>query len=168
MSYYPTHPQFTSPTCHRLPYQPYLPPQWKAAMGRPALYPPLTFDYPGTAQQGISLRELRLKGTATPKRGAGVTMLEHARVRHIMFRILWPGYSHVGWCRSITIVSSKGEHITRIMLAVQIATNFISLSFPIILNPFLEVPIVIVGLLAGSAVQNPNHCRYYIPASIRG
>jgi hypothetical protein len=88
MSYYPTHPQFTSPTRRRLPYHPYSPPQWKAAMGRPALYFPLTFDYPGTAQQGVSLRELRLKGTATPMRGAGETVLKHTRVQHIVFRIL--------------------------------------------------------------------------------
>ncbi|KAJ7069223.1 hypothetical protein C8F01DRAFT_976751, partial [Mycena amicta] len=38
----------------------------------------------------------------------------------------WPGYGHVEWCRTMPVVLSNGAPISRVALAVQIATSFAS------------------------------------------
>ncbi|KAJ7463265.1 hypothetical protein FB451DRAFT_1043330 [Mycena latifolia] len=117
-----------SPSRRRMPFIPYSPAQgFKAAAGRKQLlHEMVTFDYPGQARQGVSMRELRLKGTSTPLQGAGDLVLAQSGLQRVVFRILWPGYGHVEWCRTISVVSPNGAPITRVALGVQIASNFIN------------------------------------------
>jgi hypothetical protein len=137
-------PSFTSPSRRRVPFLAYTPtPGWKAVMGRAQrLHSAVSFDYYGQTRQGVSMRELRLKGTSTPIHGANDAVLAHTGLQRIVFRILvrtalshrmrtisnpftqWPGYGHVEWCRTIPVVAPNGAPITRVALAVQIASNF--------------------------------------------
>ncbi|KAJ7610550.1 hypothetical protein DFH06DRAFT_1016600 [Mycena polygramma] len=122
----PQRPTFNSPTRRRVPLQPYSPTQgWKVAMARThKIHSPVSFDYPGQARQGVSMRELRLKGMSAPLQGANDPVLAHTGLQRVIFRILWPGYGHVEWCRTIPVVAPNGAPITRLALGVQIANNF--------------------------------------------
>ncbi|KAF7317373.1 hypothetical protein HMN09_00473600 [Mycena chlorophos] len=121
---------FTSPTKRRVPPQPYCPTQdWRRMNGglhRP--HAPISFDYVGQPRpgQGVSMRELRLKSTSTPIAGSDDPVLAATGLQRIIVRIIWPGYGHVEWCRNVTVVSRNGEPISRVCLAVQIATTFAS------------------------------------------
>ncbi|KAJ6563298.1 hypothetical protein DFH09DRAFT_1364115 [Mycena vulgaris] len=117
---------FTSRSRRSLPFVPYSPTQgWKALTGRTQpLHSTVSFDYSGQARQGVSMRELRLKGPATPIQGANDLVLAHTGLQRIVFRILWPGYGHVEWCRAIPVVAPNGAPITRVALGMQIASNF--------------------------------------------
>ncbi|KAJ7702114.1 hypothetical protein B0H14DRAFT_2416770 [Mycena olivaceomarginata] len=115
---------FNSPTRRRLPFEPFTPARWNAATGRSEVHRPVSFDYPGQARQGVSMRDLRLKGTSTPIQGANDFVLSHTGLQRVVFRIIWPGYGHVEWCRAIPVTSPNGAPITRVALAVQIASNF--------------------------------------------
>ncbi|KAJ7108183.1 hypothetical protein C8R44DRAFT_636755 [Mycena epipterygia] len=117
---------FTSPTRRRVPFEPYSPTQgWKIITGRTQqIHSAVSFDYEGQARQGVSMRQLRLHGASTPMQGANDLVLAHTRLQRVVFRILWPGYGHVEWCRAIPVVSPEGAPITRVGLAVQIASNF--------------------------------------------
>ncbi|KAF8178846.1 hypothetical protein K438DRAFT_2178426 [Mycena galopus ATCC 62051] len=114
---------FTSPTRRRLPLEQYSPAQWSAATARSQVHRPVSFDYPGQARQGVSMRDLRLKGTSTPIQGANDLVLAHTGLHHVNFRIIWPGYRHVEWCRVIHVVAPNGAPITRVALGVQIAST---------------------------------------------
>ncbi|KAF7362726.1 hypothetical protein MVEN_00621900 [Mycena venus] len=116
---------FNSPTRRRLPLEVYNPPKWRASMaGGTGLHSPVFFDYLGQAGQGVSMRDLRLKGVSTPIQCPNDLVLAHTRLQRIIFRIIWPGYEHVEWCRTITVTSSNGAAITRAALGVQIASSF--------------------------------------------
>nr|GAT55374.1 predicted protein [Mycena chlorophos] len=113
---------FTSPTKRRVPLQPYTPPIQRSASGRPM--PSIGFDY-ATAKipgQGVSMRELRLRGPEMHMRGAGDCVF--AGLQRIVFRIIWPGYAHVEWCRTMPVVAPNGAPITRVGLAIQVASTF--------------------------------------------
>ncbi|KAF7293781.1 hypothetical protein HMN09_01173500 [Mycena chlorophos] len=120
---------FTSPTKRRVPLQPYTPPVHRLTpSGRPM--PPIGFDY-ATAKipgQGVSMRELRLRGPEMHMRmqGAGDCVFAPSGLQRIVFRIIWPGYTHVEWCRTMPVVAPNagGAPITRVGLAVQIASTF--------------------------------------------
>ncbi|KAJ7833853.1 hypothetical protein B0H14DRAFT_3087661 [Mycena olivaceomarginata] len=99
---------FNSPTRRRLPFEPFTPARWNAATGRSEVHRPVSFDYPGQARQG----------------GANDFVLSHTGLQRVVFRIIWPGYGHVEWCRAIPVTSPNGAPITRVALAVQIASNF--------------------------------------------
>ncbi|KAJ7149285.1 hypothetical protein C8R43DRAFT_888156 [Mycena crocata] len=128
MAYYqiPTHRSGPNPANRRrVPQEAYVPKQgWKAATGRTQMHAPVSFDYAGRAREGVSMRELRLKGVAAPIQGANDLVLVHTGLQRVVFRILWPGYGHVEWCRTIPLVASNGAPITRVALGVQIASNF--------------------------------------------
>jgi hypothetical protein len=85
-SYYST---FNSLTRRRLPLEIYNPQKWRASMAsRTDLYCPVFFDYPGQARQGVSMRDLRLKGVSTPIQGPNDPVLAHTRLKWIIFRII--------------------------------------------------------------------------------
>jgi hypothetical protein len=48
----------------------------------------VSFDYPGQARQGVSMRDLRLKGTSTPIQGANDFVLSHTGLQRVVFRII--------------------------------------------------------------------------------
>ncbi|CAK5267922.1 unnamed protein product [Mycena citricolor] len=115
---------FTSQTRRRVPFTPYTPGnQFKAATGR-GVHAPVSFDVPGSARQGVQMRELRLRGVGMPMAGAGEAALSQTGLQRVILRILWPGYTHVEWCRTIPVVHPNGVPLTRIELAIQIALNF--------------------------------------------
>ncbi|KAJ7069189.1 hypothetical protein C8F01DRAFT_1207068 [Mycena amicta] len=121
---------FISPTKRRVPPQPYVPGQgWRRTNGAShRTLPPISFDYAGQPRpgQGVSMRELRLKSTSTPIQGASDLVFAASGLQRVVFRIIWPGYGHVDWCRTMPVVSSTGGPISRVALAVQIATSFAS------------------------------------------
>ncbi|KAJ7057563.1 hypothetical protein C8F01DRAFT_1086060 [Mycena amicta] len=121
---------FTSATRRRVPPQPYTPTEaWRRQRADPSrILPAISFDYAGQPHpgQGVWMRELRLKSTATPIQGANDLVLAGTGKQTIVFRIIWPGYGHVDWCRTMHIVSPNGAPITRVALAVQVATSFAS------------------------------------------
>ncbi|KAF8190930.1 hypothetical protein K438DRAFT_1762865 [Mycena galopus ATCC 62051] len=56
---YPTSyaaPTFSSSTRLRVPFKPFVTAKWNAATGRRELHSPVSFDYPGQARQGVSMR----------------------------------------------------------------------------------------------------------------
>ncbi|KAJ6549155.1 hypothetical protein B0H10DRAFT_2170008 [Mycena sp. CBHHK59/15] len=111
----PQCPTFKSPTRRRVPQAPYSPSsKWKVATGR-------THQLHSS---GVSMRELSLRGTSTPIQGAGDPVFSNTGLQRIVFRILWPGYEHVEWCRGIVVTSPNGAPITRVALGNQIAQNF--------------------------------------------
>ncbi|KAJ7881850.1 hypothetical protein B0H13DRAFT_1891174 [Mycena leptocephala] len=121
---------FRSPTRWHLPFEPYSPVQgWMATTGWNAVHSPVSFDCPGQARQGVPMRDLRLKGTSTPIRGANDAVLAHMGLQPHVFRIIWPGYRQAGWCREVPVASPNGVPITRVALGVQIAPKFVRLRF---------------------------------------
>ncbi|KAJ7123952.1 hypothetical protein C8R43DRAFT_1135745 [Mycena crocata] len=148
MSYYPNqrHPHATSrgapvyPVHHsssrsrpainpanrrRLPQAAYTPPSYRVLHGKPQkLHAPVSFDYPGRVQEGVSMRELRTQGTMTQIQGANDPVLAHIKLDRLVFRILWPSYPEYEWCRAVPLVASNGAPITRVALGMQIASNF--------------------------------------------
>ncbi|KAJ7487367.1 hypothetical protein B0H11DRAFT_2157182 [Mycena galericulata] len=124
LSYGPAQPRpaFSSSTRRAVPLQAYSPTQgWKATMERTReLHAPVRYDYPGQAHQGVSMRELRAKGPMAPIQGANDAVFAHTGLNRIVFRIIWPGYEHVDWCRGIVVEGN----ITRAALGFQIASNF--------------------------------------------
>ncbi|KAJ7743586.1 hypothetical protein B0H16DRAFT_1463575 [Mycena metata] len=95
----------------------------KSAVGRPQLHSPVFFDYPGQAWQGVSMRGLRLKGTSAPIQGANDLVFAHTGLQRVVFRLIWPGYGHVEWCRALPVVAPNRVP-TRVALGLQIASNF--------------------------------------------
>jgi hypothetical protein len=80
---------FRSPTRWHLPFEPYSPVQgWMATTGWNAVHSPVSFDCPGQARQGVPMRDLRLKGTSTPIRGANDAVLAHMGLQPHVFRII--------------------------------------------------------------------------------
>ncbi|KAJ7719342.1 hypothetical protein DFH07DRAFT_761170 [Mycena maculata] len=118
----PLRPPFSSPSRRSLPLDEYKPAQaFKAVTGRTQrLHAPIHFDYPGQQYQGVSMREIRLKGPMAPIRGADDAVFAPTGLQRIVFRIIWPGYRQVDWCRTIVV----DGNITRAALAFQIASNF--------------------------------------------
>ncbi|KAJ7353033.1 hypothetical protein DFH08DRAFT_648634, partial [Mycena albidolilacea] len=117
---------FNSPMRRRLPFEPFTPARWNAATGGSEVHRLVSFDYPGhTAFRSpcVSMRDLRLKGTATPIQGANDLVLAHTGLQRVVFHIIWPGYGHVEWCRAIPVTNPNGAPITRVALGVQIASN---------------------------------------------
>ncbi|KAF7306233.1 hypothetical protein MIND_00413900 [Mycena indigotica] len=120
---------FTSPTKRRVTPRPYKPADWRVQRSTNHLMQsPISFDYRHTsaslAGQGVAMRDLRLQGNATRIEGANDLVLAHSGLARITFRIIWPGYEHVEWCRTMSIVSDHGAPITRLGLAIQVASSF--------------------------------------------
>ncbi|KAK7050228.1 hypothetical protein R3P38DRAFT_2503309 [Favolaschia claudopus] len=116
---------FASSTRRRLPLEQFKPAQWRSATSPNAVHRSISFDYAGMPlRQGVSMKDLRLKGTSAPLLGAHDPVLAHTGMQRIVFRIMWPGYGHVEWCRAIPVVAPNGAPITRVALAVQIASSF--------------------------------------------
>ncbi|KAJ7155150.1 hypothetical protein C8R46DRAFT_1041338 [Mycena filopes] len=70
------------------------------------------------------MRELRLKGPGTQVHGANDPVFAHTGLQRIVFRLIWPGYEHVEWCRTLPLVAPNGAPITRVALAMLLASNF--------------------------------------------
>ncbi|KAJ6503768.1 hypothetical protein C8R45DRAFT_894877 [Mycena sanguinolenta] len=121
MAYRPT---FTSPTRRRLPFEKYRHPQWHSASRHGQVHRPVCFDYPGQTHQGVSMRDLHLRGPSTQIQGANDPVLAHTGLKRVVLRIIWPGYGHVEWCRTISL-ATNGAPITRASLGFQIASNFV-------------------------------------------
>ena len=135
-------PAFTSPTRRRLPFEQYRHPQWHHASRQGQVHRPVCFDYPGQTRQGVSMRDLHLRGPSAPIQGANDFVLANTGLKRIVFRIIvrhspfhlgldlkvriiqWPGYGHVEWCRTIPVITN-GAPITRASLGFQIASNFV-------------------------------------------
>ncbi|KAG6917559.1 hypothetical protein DXG01_002028 [Tephrocybe rancida] len=120
---------FLSPTRRRLPQQPYTPAsKWRAATGRlDQVHNAIMFDYAGYAKQGVPMRELSARsGTvlASMIQGGKDTVLAHTGLARITFRILWPGYEHVEWARSVELTVGGYGPITRAQLGAAISQNF--------------------------------------------
>ncbi|KAJ2931050.1 hypothetical protein H1R20_g6038, partial [Candolleomyces eurysporus] len=139
--------------CPRLLPQPSYTPvsKWKAATGAadPRL-PVITFDYVGQQKQGIPMRELSARNIVAlgqMLQGANDPVFAETGLKRITLRILWPGYTHVDWARSINLVASGP--ITRTQLATQLAANF---------SRFMEI----------ARTQKPTSADYSIgPSSIQ-
>ncbi|KAG5730979.1 hypothetical protein E4T56_gene4013 [Termitomyces sp. T112] len=119
---------FLSPTRRRLPQPSYIPvSKWKAAMGRlNQLHNPITFDYIGYSKQGVPMQELMARGTtalASMIQGANDAVFAHTGLIRIAFRIIWPGYEHVEWARTIELTRGKTP-ITRAQLGSTISLSF--------------------------------------------
>ncbi|KAG5650941.1 hypothetical protein H0H81_010478 [Sphagnurus paluster] len=118
----------TGPFRRRLPQPPYTPAsKWRNATGRlNPLHSAITFEYANLPNQGVSMREMSVRSgaaLASMVKGAGDAVLAHAGVARINLRIIWPGYEHVDWARSIEVNTASGP-ITRAQLAVIISQNF--------------------------------------------
>ncbi|KAJ6454224.1 hypothetical protein C8R45DRAFT_944806 [Mycena sanguinolenta] len=81
-------------------------------------------DYPGQTRQGVSMRDLHLRGPSAPIQGANDFVLATTGLKRIVLRIIWPGYGHVEWCRTISVITNHAP-ITRASLGCQIASNFV-------------------------------------------
>lgn len=92
-------PSFNSPTRRRVPFEPYSPTQgWKVLIGRTQqIHSAVSFDYAGQTRQGVSMRDLRLKGTSTPIQGASDPVLAHTGLQRIVLRILVGGIVLLHW-----------------------------------------------------------------------
>ncbi|GLB34426.1 hypothetical protein LshimejAT787_0113100 [Lyophyllum shimeji] len=118
---------FISPFRRRVPQPPYTPAsKWRAATGRTnQVHSAITFDYVGYSKQGVPMRELSTRSAAALGSmivGAGDPVLAHTGLSRITLRIIWPGYEHVDWARSIE-VNTNGP-ITRAQLATIVSQNF--------------------------------------------
>ncbi|KAG5639930.1 hypothetical protein DXG03_002328, partial [Asterophora parasitica] len=123
----PSGSSFSSPFRRRLPQPPYTPSsKWRGATGRTnQVHSAIAFDYIGYAKQGIPMRELSTRSAnalAQMIGGAGDAVLAHTGVARITLRIIWPGYEHVDWARSIEI-NTNGP-MTRAQLGATISQNF--------------------------------------------
>ncbi|KAG5635520.1 hypothetical protein DXG03_005368, partial [Asterophora parasitica] len=118
---------FMSPCRRRLPQPPYTPAsKWRAATGRTnKVHSAIPFDYLGYSKQGVPMRELSTRSTVALGQmiqGAGDAVLAHTGVARITLRIIWPGYEHVEWARSIEL-NAHGP-ITRAQLGAIVSQNF--------------------------------------------
>ncbi|KAG5637803.1 hypothetical protein H0H81_003135 [Sphagnurus paluster] len=116
------------PFRRRLPQPPYTPAsKWRNAMGRlDPVQSAITFEYTNMPNQGVSMREMSVRSgaaLASMVKGASDAVLAHSGVSRITLRIIWPGYEHVDWARSIEVNTTSGP-ITRAQLAVIISQNF--------------------------------------------
>ncbi|KAJ7614488.1 hypothetical protein FB45DRAFT_758654 [Roridomyces roridus] len=139
-------PASSSSTRHRMPTVEYKPTKWAASMaGNARQKRVLPFDLPGQSNQGVSMRDLSNRGPNAPIAGAGDQIFAPLGVQKISLRIIWPGYQHVEWNRSIDVSS-----ITRAGLAYQVASNFAR---------FFEK----------SAYETPSSATHYLisPAGVR-
>ncbi|KII94531.1 hypothetical protein PLICRDRAFT_97522 [Plicaturopsis crispa FD-325 SS-3] len=117
-----------TPTRQRVPQPQYAPAsKWKATICRAPEQRPVTFDIAGyPAGYGVPLRELCTRGPvgmASMIAGASEPVLAHYGLKKIKLRILWPGYPHVDFERTIDIYTPSGP-ITRVQLASAIAMNY--------------------------------------------
>ncbi|KAF7317710.1 hypothetical protein MKEN_00858800 [Mycena kentingensis (nom. inval.)] len=132
---------FVSPTKRRVPPQPYTP---RHRLPSQPPRQPIWFDYAGARpEQGVPMRELRLKGTALPMSGALDPVLGGSGLQKIVFRInvrfpflsynycvLTGGAVLVAGIRTRRVVPqchhrrTKRRPISRVALAMQIATNY--------------------------------------------
>ncbi|KAF7306232.1 hypothetical protein MIND_00413800 [Mycena indigotica] len=118
---------FISQTKRRVPFNPYQPSEWRVQNATNHLMQPsISFDYIGAAAagQGVSMYDIRLQGNATQLKAANDLVLASSGLTRITFRIIWSGYEHVEWCRTINVVSETGVPITRLGLAIQVASSF--------------------------------------------
>ncbi|KAG6845549.1 hypothetical protein H0H87_007793 [Tephrocybe sp. NHM501043] len=122
-------PTFLSPTRLRLPQQSYTPAsKWRTATGRLSqVHKAIAFDYPGYSRQGVSMRELSARSINTLAsiiQGGGDSVFAHTGLARITLRILWPGYEHVEWARSVELNVNGFGPITRAQLGAIISQNF--------------------------------------------
>ncbi|KAJ7656756.1 hypothetical protein DFH06DRAFT_1269407 [Mycena polygramma] len=137
----PQRPAFTSPRRRRVPLQPYTPTQgWKVAMARThEIHHPVSFDYPGQARQGVSMRELRLKGMSAPLHGANDPVLAHTGLQRVILRIIWPGYGHVEWCRTVPVKCQSETPSSRDLMFATNCVRFEHLFLISLQNTFEDV-----------------------------
>ncbi|TFK33278.1 hypothetical protein BDQ12DRAFT_658156 [Crucibulum laeve] len=121
------HSGFISPQRRRLPQATYTPnSKWRSATGRlNQVYAPIIFDYIGYTRQGVPMQELGSRSTyalAHMITGANDLVFAHTGLQRFTLRIMWPGYSHIEWARSIE-VNANGP-MTRAQLGGILAMNF--------------------------------------------
>ncbi|KAF8998855.1 hypothetical protein BDQ17DRAFT_1247341 [Cyathus striatus] len=119
--------QFTSSRRRRVPQKSYtsVVSKWGSATGRvAALHNPIAFDYIGFSKQGVPMCELAGRSmTAISQMVVGANdMVLAAGMQRINFRIIWPGYEHVDWARSVEVATSG--LMNRGQLGAAIAMNF--------------------------------------------
>ncbi|KAL0575336.1 hypothetical protein V5O48_006638 [Marasmius crinis-equi] len=98
----------------------------QAPVGKSCPSNTIAFDYIGYPKLGMPLREIHARGPQALQQmmqGANDLVLANTRLRKITLHILWPGYEHVPWSRSIDVIASGGP-ITRSYLASIIAHHF--------------------------------------------
>ncbi|KAF8073326.1 hypothetical protein FPV67DRAFT_1446310 [Lyophyllum atratum] len=120
---------FVSPFRRRLPQPPYTPAsKWRNATGRlNQVHGAIAFDFLGYAKQGVPMRELSTRSAhalASMIHGAGDVVLAHTGLARITLRIIWPGYEHVEWARSIEVNLAGQGPVTRAQLGAIISQNF--------------------------------------------
>ncbi|EDR16178.1 uncharacterized protein LACBIDRAFT_321426 [Laccaria bicolor S238N-H82] len=120
-------PPFVSPFRRRLPQIPYTPSsKWRNVTGRTNLvHSPVHFDYLGYTRQGVPMRELSTRGAHALSSmivGATDQVFVHTGLSRITLYIIWPGYEHVDWRRSIEIMVNGP--MTRAQLGAVVASNF--------------------------------------------
>jgi len=71
------------------------------------------------------MRELKVSSPFihTNLQGADDPVVLQRGLAKIKLRIIWPGYEHIEWVRTIEVYSSQGP-ITRLQLGAVIASNF--------------------------------------------
>ncbi|RDB19892.1 hypothetical protein Hypma_013120 [Hypsizygus marmoreus] len=118
---------FLSPFRRRLPQAPYTPSsKWRNATGRlNEIHSAITFDFIGYSRQGVPMRELSTRSANALSQmiqGAEDHVLAHTGLARITLRILWPGYEHIEWARSVEL--TVHGPITRSQLGAAISMNF--------------------------------------------
>ncbi|RDB28050.1 hypothetical protein Hypma_002198 [Hypsizygus marmoreus] len=119
--------KFLSPFRRHLPQATYTPiSKWRTSTGRTnTLHNTVTFDFLGYNKQGVPMRELSTRGShalAAMIHGANDLVLAHTRLTRITLVIIWPGYEHVEWSRTVEI--HPDGPITRSALGAAVAMNF--------------------------------------------
>ncbi|KAF9444934.1 hypothetical protein P691DRAFT_676670 [Macrolepiota fuliginosa MF-IS2] len=108
--------QFANPRRRRVPQSAV------KASGSPVTHP-VSFDYIGYAQQGVSIVDFSARSAnalAQMVAGGNDLVLANTGVRQINLRIMWPGYEQLNWSFSTPASSS----MTRIQLGSSISMHF--------------------------------------------
>ncbi|KAF8657413.1 hypothetical protein AX16_002210 [Volvariella volvacea WC 439] len=119
----PPPPRFTSPNRRWLPQTLYSAGKHHCTPG--GFYPTITFDYLGSQNQGVPMRELIARSANALDSmigGAYDPVFSQIGVQSITFCILWHGYTHVEWKQTVNV--DEFEPMTRAQLGATISRNF--------------------------------------------
>ncbi|EGO02317.1 hypothetical protein SERLA73DRAFT_104719 [Serpula lacrymans var. lacrymans S7.3] len=121
------------PTVRRLPQTPWTPhSKWNATMSRSKPSQPIMFDLFGARSMGLGvpMREMSTRSANAIEQmivgardNVAALMAGSGGTRKIRFRIMWPGYEHLDFNRTIELCTQNGP-ITRGQIVSQISSMF--------------------------------------------
>ncbi|KAF9023113.1 hypothetical protein BDZ89DRAFT_955923 [Hymenopellis radicata] len=109
--------KFALPNRRRVPQRAFAPKHGPPQNPQPTIY----YDYPGFQHQGVPMKAFGATEPAIV--GAKDAVFTKLGVTRITFHILWPGYPHVEWYRSVEVNTKTGP-MTRAQLGYVVAGNF--------------------------------------------